>query len=125
MKILMATTLVFFGALWSYYATLHATLMRSRALSDAMQMEASLKAWATNKVSESELLEIFPENYSLRFGGERKDRNFRKMIEDISIAGTPPLWPGLMLILVGLAGVVSAIRDKRNKSAEQARPPNP
>ena len=121
----MATTLVFFGALWSYYATLHATLMRSRALSDAMQMEASLKAWATNKVSESELLEIFPENYSLRFGGERKDRNFRKMIEDISIAGTPPLWPGLMSILVGLAGVVFAIRDKRNKSAEQARPPNP
>jgi hypothetical protein len=84
-------------------------MMKGRALSDAMQMEANLKAWATDKVSESELLEIFPENYSLRFGGERKDRNFRKMIEDISIAGAPPLWPGLMSILVGLAGIVSTI----------------
>jgi hypothetical protein len=119
MKALMAVVLILFGALWSYYATLNASMMQARAMSDARQMEADLKAWAMDKVSEPELLEIFPENYALRLGGERKDRNFRKMIEDISISSAPPLWPGLLSVLTGLIGLVSALRDNRNKRTEQ------
>ena len=94
--------------------------MRIRAMSDAMQMEADLQRWATGKVSESELIEIFPENYSLIFGGESKNRNFRRMIEEIAVSSAPPVWPGVASLLIGLAGAVSSIRDKRDKNAEQA-----
>ena len=112
----MAITLILLGTLWTYYATLNASMIQTRAMSDAMQMEADLKAWATGKVSESELLEIFPEGYALRFGGERKDRNFRKMIGDISTSGVPPLWPGLLSVFAGLLALVSVIRDKKIKA---------
>jgi hypothetical protein len=71
-------------------------------------------------VSESELIEIFPENYSLIFGGESKNRNFRRMIEEIAVSSAPPVWPGVASLLIGLAGAVSSIRDKRDKNAEQA-----
>lgn len=121
MKALMAVVLILFGALWSYYATLNASMMQARAMSDARQMEADLKAWAMDKVSEPELLEIFPENYALRLEGERKDRNFRKMIDDISISSAPPLWPGLLSVLTGLIGLVSALRDNRNRAKTSAR----
>ncbi len=120
MKILMAITLILLGAIWSYYATINATMMQTRAMSDAMQMEADLQGWAANKVSESELLEIFPENYSLRFGGESKNRNFRMMIKEIAASSAPPVWPGVASILIGLAGASSSFRDNRNKNAEQA-----
>ncbi len=89
-------------------------------MSDAMQMEADLQRWATDKVSESELMDIFPENYSLRFGGESKNRNFRMMIEEIAVSSAPPVWPGVASILIGIAGASSSFRDKRNKTAEQA-----
>ena len=115
MKTLMAITLILLGTMWSYYGTFNAKMMRIRAMSDAMQMEADLQRWATSKVSESELLEIFPENYSLRFGGESKDRNFRMMIEEIAVSSAPPVWPGVVSILIGIAGASSSFRDKRNK----------
>jgi hypothetical protein len=120
MKTTMAITLILLGAIWSYYATIHAKVMRTRAMSDAMQMESDLQGWATGKVSESELLEIFPENYSLRFGGESKNRNFRVMIEEIAVSSAPPVWPGVASILIGLAGASTLFRNKRNKNAEQA-----
>jgi hypothetical protein len=120
MKTLMAITLILLGTMWSYYATFNATMMRARAMSDAMQMEADLQRWATDKVSESELMDIFPENYSLRFGGESKNRNFRMMIEEIAVSSAPPVWPGVASILIGIAGASSSFRDKRNKTAEQA-----
>jgi hypothetical protein len=122
MKILMAFTQIFLGAIWSYYASINTLVMRTRAMSDAMQMEADLQRWATSKVSESELLEIFPENYSLRFGGESKNRNFRMMIEEIAVSSAPPIWPGVASILIGLAGVSSSFLDRRNKNAEQDAP---
>jgi hypothetical protein len=119
MKILMAISLILLGTIWSYYATINATMMRTRAMSNAEQMEADLQRWAISKVSESELLEIFPENYSLRFGGESNNRNFREMIEAIAVSSAPPLWPGLVSILVGLVGALSGIRASPSKTAEQ------
>ena len=121
----MPTSLVLLGTIWLYYATINATMMRTRAMSDAMQMEADLKGWAMGKVSESELLDIFPENYSLRFGGEIKNRSFRMMIEEIAVSSAPPVWPGVASILIGLVGAFASLRDKRKKKAEQAVDGNP
>jgi hypothetical protein len=118
MKTLLTITLILVGTIWSYYATFNVMMMRTRAMSDAMQMEVDLQRWATGKVSDSELFEIFPENDSLVFGGESKNRNFRKMIEEIAISSAPPLWPGVASLLIGLAGAVSSIRDKRYKNPE-------
>jgi hypothetical protein len=115
MKILMAIALILLGAAWSYYATFNAAMMRTRAMSDAMQLEADLQGWARDKVSGSELLEIFPENCSLRFGGESTSRNFRKMIEEIAVSSAPPLWPGVMSILIGFAGALSRFRGRQKK----------
>src|SRR5690606_26043717 len=88
--------------------------MRTRAMSDAMQLEANLKAWATQKVSEGKLVEsdveeLFPEGYSLRFGGEHPTQNFREMIDHIAISSAPPVWPGCFMIAIGILGVVHSI----------------
>ena len=90
-----------------------------------MQMEADLKGWSMNKVSESQLLEIFPENYSLRFGGESKSRNFRGMINDISVSSAPPAWPGIAAAFVGVIGLISTFRDKQNKKQNKSAHTNP
>ena len=124
MKMLMAIALILVGVIWSYYATFNATMMRTLALSDAMQLEADLNRWASGKVSESDRLEIFPENYSLRFGGESKDKNFREMIAGIAVSSAPPVWPGVASIVIGLVGAMSLIRGSQLKSAEQAAAPN-
>ncbi len=90
-----------------------------------MQLEANLKGWASGKVSEgklteSDVQEIFPENYSLRFGGENLNKNFREMVEHIAQSSAPPIWPGVAIVSVG---VIAAFRlpspQKRNKKAEQ------
>ena len=83
--------------------------MRTRAISDGMQLELNLKNWMDEKVSEGRLQEsdvnqIFPENYSLRFGGENPSRNFRQMIAEISKSSAPPTWPGVASILIGCIG---------------------
>lgn len=93
-------------------------------MSDAMQLEANLKAWTSEKVldgklQEGDVVEIFPEGYSLRFGGESPNRNFREMISDISQSSAPPVWPGLLSILIGGAGAVSCLRAYKNNQAEQ------
>ena len=90
-----------------------------------MAMEADLQIWATGKVSESELIEIFPEDYSLIFGGESRNRNFRKMIEEIAVSSAPPVWPGVASLLIGLAGAVSSIRDRRDKTQNKPALVNP
>jgi hypothetical protein len=115
----MVIALILFGAIWCYYATFNATMMRTRAVSDAMQLEADLDRWVSGKVSESDRLQIFPQNYSLRFGGESKDKNFREMIEGVAVSSAPPVWPGVASILIGLVGAVSLIRGSQPKSAEQ------
>jgi hypothetical protein len=117
MKILMQATLIFFGVIWSYYATLNPRTMQIRAMSDASQMEADLNRWATGKVSESDLLEIFPEKNSLRFGGENKHRNYRTMIQEVAVSSAPPIWPGITSMLMGLAGLLSSMIYRPNKNA--------
>ena len=116
----MVIALILFGALWCYYATFNATMMRTRAMSDAAALEADLNRWASGRVSESDRLEIFSKSYSLRFGGESDNRNFREMIRDIAVSSAPPLWPGLASILVGLVGALFAIRDSKTKTVKQA-----
>ena len=94
--------------------------MRTRAMSDAMQLEANLKGWAAEKVSEgkldeSDLQDLFPEGYSLRFGGEHPSRSFREMIDHIAVSSAPPVWPGWFMIAIGIIGVIHSIYNARTK----------
>lgn len=91
-------------------------------MSDALQLEANLKAWAAEKMhdgklQESDLTEIFPEGYSLRYGGEDPNKDFREMISDISQSSAPPVWPGVLSVLIGGAGAISSFRATGNKQA--------
>jgi hypothetical protein len=86
MKALMSATLITFGAIWIFHATLVPSVMRNRAASNAMGLETNLKRWTSEKVydgklQDSDVLEIFPEESALRFGGENPNKNFREMIE--------------------------------------------
>ena len=130
MKALTVSTLIIFGGVWLYYTMFLASVARTSAMSDAMQLEADLIRWADDKIAEGKLkerdaLEIFPKNNSLRFGGENPRRNFREMIEHTALISTPPLWPGVILVVVGVVGAFrlpSASQKKRK--AEQNLPPN-
>ncbi|MBK1884704.1 hypothetical protein JIN85_19995 [Luteolibacter pohnpeiensis] len=125
MKMLMAATLVLFGAFWLFNATINRTVVRTNAISNAMQLEADLKKWAITKVDggrlrESDVIEIFPEEYSLRFGGESRNRNFREMVSDIAQSGVPPLWPGVLVLLIGCLGAYTSVQSLQIKQiAEQ------
>ena len=117
MKGMMATTLVILGALWLYHATFIPKIMQTRAMSDARQLEANLQVWAEQKVHEGKLREddvagIFNDRYGLRLGGEKPNRNFREMIDDISQSSAPPGWPGVVALVVGIGGLVSCIMGR-------------
>jgi hypothetical protein len=121
MKALLATILIFLGGIWLFYATVVPVMMSTRAMSHVMQLEANLKRWASEKVSEGKLTEddvreIFPENYSLRFGGENPNRSFREMVEHISRSSAPPIWPGVILVALG---VIVAFRLPSTSKAKQ------
>jgi hypothetical protein len=127
MKTLMILTLILLGGVWLFCASAVPMAMRTRAMSDAMQLESNLKGWATEKVSEgkldeSDLQDLFPEGYSLRFGGEHPSRNFREMIDHIAVSSAPPAWPGLFMIAIGIIGGIHSIYNaqtkKQNKSCE-------
>lgn len=123
MKALMSTTLIVFGTIWVYYATIVPSMMRTRAVSNAMQLEANLKKWTTKKVldgrlQDSDVQEIFLEGYALQFGGENPNKNFREMISDIARSSAPPIWPGVLSVLIGGAGAVSCFRARKNKQAQ-------
>lgn len=126
MKALLATTLIFLGGIWLFYATVVPVVMSTRAMSHAMQLEANLKGWASDKVLEGKLTEgdvreIFPENYSLRFGGENPNRNFREMVEHISRSSAPPIWPGIFLVVLG---IIVAFRLPSTSKAKQGVDPS-
>ena len=81
----------------------------TRAFSNTMQLEADLKAWTSEKASEGKLdqndvHEIFSEEQVLRFGGGTSESNFHEMIEDIVYSSAPPVWPGVVALLVGILG---------------------
>ena len=120
MKALMSATLITFGAIWIFHATLVPSVMRNRAMSNAMGLETNLKRWTSEKVydgklQDSDVLEIFPEGSALRFGGENPNKNFREMISEIAQSSAPPIWPGVLAILIGGAGAVSCFRARKNK----------
>ncbi len=121
MKKIIVTTLILLGGIWLFYATIVPSVMRNRALSDAMQLEANLKGWASGKVAEgklteSDVREIFPGSYSLRFGGENPSRNFREMVERNAQSSAPPIWPGVVIVSVA---VITAFRLPSPTQAKQ------
>jgi hypothetical protein len=123
MKALMSATLIILGTLWVFYASIIPSVMRTRAMSNAMQIEANLKRWTSEKVydgrlQEGDVREIFPEGYALRFGGENPNKNFREMISDIARSSAPPTWPGVLSVLIGGAGAVSCFRARKTKQAQ-------
>lgn len=124
MKALMAITLILFGSIWLFYATVHRSIVRTGAYSDAMALENDLHGWVMKKVlegrlRESDVVEIFP-NDSMRLGGENKNRNFQTMISDIAQMGVPPVWPGIFAVVIGFFGAFSAKRSpSKNPIAEQ------
>jgi hypothetical protein len=125
MKVLMPIILVLSASLWIVYATVGLKVARLRAMSDAMQVEASFKSWASVKISEGKLderdvQELFPEDDSLRFGGEDPGRSFREMIDHIAQLSAPPLWPGLLMGAVGLVGILRCLFGSRVKSESEA-----
>ena len=130
MKALTVTTLILFGGIWLFCATIVPSVMRTRAISDAIQLEANLKGWASEKISEgkftlSDVREIFPDNDSLRFGGEHPGRNFRDMIAHLAQSSAPPIWPGFILITVGLIVAFRLPSPTRTpQEAEQDVTPN-
>lgn len=95
-------------------------------MSDALQLEADLKRWLAEKVSEgkldeSDVQELFPQD-SLRFGGEHKNRNFLEMIDHIAQSSAPPVWPGEFMIGIGILGMahslfISISKKKQDKLA--------
>ena len=111
MKALIVTTMIVLGGIWLFYATMVPSVMRLGAMSDAAQLEANLHRWAMGKVDEGKLTEedvreIFPKGHSLRFGGEDPNRNFHEMIDHIAQSSAPPVWPGVVLVIVGIIGAI-------------------
>jgi hypothetical protein len=120
MKLLMSATLITFGALWIFHATLVPSVMRNRAMSNAMELETNLKRWTNEKVydgkfKDSDVLGIFPEGSALRFGGENPKKIFREMIAEIAQSRAPPTWPGVFAVLIGGAGAVSCFRARKSR----------
>lgn len=98
---------------------------RVSAWSDAAQFESRLHRWASEKVQagrlgDSDVKEIFPESDSLRLGGEDPSKNFREMVSDIAVLSAPPVYPGIVSLLVGLGGLLSSLCCMPKNSAKQA-----
>lgn len=120
----MIATLILMGGIWLLCATAVPFAMRTRAMSDAFQLEADLKGWADGKVwegklKESDVQELFPQNYSLRFGGELPTRNFREMIDHIAQSSAPPEWPGLLMIGVGILGTIHSFHTSKSEKRQK------
>ncbi|QQL44086.1 hypothetical protein [Sulfuriroseicoccus oceanibius] len=121
MKALVVTTFILLGGVWIFYATIVPSVMRVRAMSDAMAFQAALHRWASEKVvdgrlNEDDVKQIFPESYSLGIGGENSDHDFLAMIEHIAESSAPPVWPGAIMCAVGIA---AAFRLPSTAIAEQ------
>lgn len=124
----MAASLILLGASWVLYATIVPPMMRNRAMSHAMQLEANLHRWTREKVIDGKLLEsdvreVFAEGYALRFGGENPNKNFREMISLIALSSAPPLWPGVLAVLIGGAGALSCFRTRNHQQGALAGHP--
>lgn len=125
----MATTLILLGAFWILYSIVMPMAARANAYSHAAAFMSDLHEWALEKVQEGKLKDddiddIFPRGDSIRFGGENPKKNFHEMISDISVSSAPPVYPGIVAVIIGLLGLVSSFTDKRKRIAEQAASSN-
>ncbi len=126
---LPSITLILIGALWLFYAYPVRTANETAAVSDAMQLEADLKGWADNNATKEAVDEIFSDGYSLKLGGETKNRSFRQMIRDTVARSSVPAWPGVLAVVTGAVTLVVSV-SQQNRKTEQAgrgdgdKPPN-
>ena len=120
-----SAALILIGLLWIYYATLHAGIMQSRAVSNAMQMAGDLGGWAQLKTSQGrlsprEVKEILSEEEgTLRFSMQNRNWNLVQMVVEVSDSASPPVWPGIIAVLVGVwpAGFVLGAGKKKPAAA--------
>ena len=110
--------LILLGVIWMFYSVALPMASETAAVSDAMQLESDLKNWADWKVREGKLrkedvLEIYPEGYSLKLGGENPNHNFREMVADISTRNPLPIWPGLIALILGIMGLITTTRTSK------------
>ena len=110
MKLIPPVTLILIGAFWLFHSLFLQMATTTSSASDAMQLELNLKNWMEEKRREGKLtnediIEVFPEGYLLALGGENPDQNFRELIEDISKRNPLPHWPGFIAICIGAFGL--------------------
>jgi hypothetical protein len=100
--------------LWLFYAipVKHAAMTSS--VSHAMSLESDLKDWADQHANSEAVGEIFDHTYTLKLGGESKQKNFREMIRDISQKSAVPIWPGLVGLIVGIWGAISSNQEPKS-----------
>lgn len=129
MKTLVAASLLIFGAIWSFFAFCDPVGGQSRAISHAMSFEAELRAWfedkqAEGKLSEEDYLQVFDEASMIRFGGEGGEGNFRAMILQIADDEVLPKTPGVLAMLIGLAGLLpfNKMQNKPKQGDPSQRP---
>jgi len=91
--------------IWLLHSSLEGTAAKTRGLSSAMQLEADLHRWAAVNASTEGVSEIFDADGGLLLGGEHPTWSFREMIEDIATDAIPPSWPGLVGLVLGVAGL--------------------
>ena len=113
-----------------FYSVVAPLPNRTAAMSDASQLESELKGWADSKVREGKLktedvLEIFPESYSLSLGGENPNQNFLEMVADIATRNRIPTWTGLLSFILGFLGLISYFRAKGADQDDADNPCNP
>lgn len=106
-----------------FYAVALPIASETAAMSDAMQLESDLKKWADWKVREGKLkkedvLEIFPEGYSLSLGGENPNQNFREMVADIATRNPLPALPGILALGLGAWGLLRPCRHEPQIQSE-------
>ena len=105
MKKLLSIWLILMSLFWVHQSFLKGHIARTQALSSALQLEADLHAWASQNTSHEARSEIFDENGALLLGGEHPTWTFREMIEGIAMNAIPPIWPGIIGLVLGVTGL--------------------
>jgi len=91
------------------------------AMSDVEQFEYQLRTWTDMKIEEEKLdqkdaSELFSVDGALTLSGENPEDNFRQMVIGIAQQNALPLWPGLVAIVIGIAGLGSVFIGKQDRA---------
>jgi hypothetical protein len=85
-----------------------------------------LKEWLEEKVTnghlvDSDISEIYEDDGSLRLGVDTaySRMNFSQMMDDSARSSAPPLWPGVLTVLIGFGGIFSLRAGQETQEAEQ------